>query len=354
MKFDMVVWDESTYLKNHQSKRSQANYIIGKDVDFKLLLSGTPYTESLTDLYSQFKVLDGGATFGSNYYKFFRYYYVPVLRYQPGLTMFRNSYWKIKAGAHDEIKKKLIGRAIRFVKEDCLDLPGRIFSKRWGEWNKKSEQYKDYSQLEKDVIKELTKALKNRNLDDILFNPKDDLWVTSVPNILVKMNKLQQIAGGWYYTGHDSIAAYNYKPNPKLEALFELLEECLKHGKVVIFSHFIHDRELIKASKFGKYMTDNEWIFNTDKNKTIFLSGQMASGMGLNLQVAHQMIYYTNHWGLEKRLQSRDRIYRMGQHTKCLYYDLMMRDSIDETILNKLDKKWNDAQAVIDWVKMKT
>ena len=93
LKFDMIVWDESTYLKNHQSKRSQANYLIGKDVDFKLLLTGTPYTESLTDLYSQFKVLDGGATFGNNYYKFFRYFYMPVLRYIPGVTtMFRNSY----------------------------------------------------------------------------------------------------------------------------------------------------------------------------------------------------------------------------------------------------------------------
>lgn len=354
MAFDMIVWDESTYLKNHQSKRSQANYLIGKDIDFKLLLSGTPYTESLTDLYSQFKVLDGGQTFGSNYYKFFRHYYQPVLRYVPGVTsMFRGGYWRLKSGAHDEVKRKMVGKAIRFVKDDCLDLPDRIFSRRWSEWDKKSAQYKDYIQVEADIITELTKVLKV-SLDDILFK-KDIEWTTYIPNVLVKMSKLQQIAAGWYYTGMTAgTKAYDYKTNPKLDALCELLEECLKHGKVVIFAHFIHDRELISNLKdFKKYIVDDPVRFAQSKPK-IFLGSQVKSGMGLNLQVAHQMIYYTNHWGLEKRLQSRDRIYRIGQREKCLYYDVLMRDSIDVPILDKLDKKWSDAEAILEWIRCKS
>lgn len=352
MKFDMIVWDESTFLKNHQSKRSQVNYIIGGGTKFKLMLTGTPITDSIQDVYSQYKVLDGGKTFGVNYSKFIRYFYTPVWNYIPGKTFFRyGSYWKQKVGARNTLWQKLRPSVIRFKKEDCLDLPEKVFVKRYVDWVPGSEQSNDYAMVEDDIVRELRKQIMDagHTLDDLLF--REDLTI-QIRGVLAKFSKLQQIGHGFLYTGADDVTwhEYDYKTNPKLNALEELLEEYAPRGQVVVYSPFIHDRELIMQGKHGKLFTNDVREFQAGK-KQFFIGSQLQAGVGLNFQNASTMIFYGHHWGLEKFLQSQDRIHRIGQNKKCLYVHLLMRDSIDGEILEKLENKWRTAESVMRYLR---
>jgi SNF2 family DNA or RNA helicase len=352
LKFDMVIWDESTYLKNHQSKRSQVNYIIGGGIKFKLMLTGTPITDSIQDVYSQFKVLDGGRTFGGNYSKFIRYFYKPVWNYIPGQTFYRyGAYWVQKTGAKEALWQKLKPSVIRFKKEDCLDLPEKVFVKRYVDWVPKSEQYKDYVMVEEDLVSDLKKSVMDggHTLDDLLF--KENITI-EIRGVLSKFSKLQQIGHGFLYTGAGDVTwhEYDYDTNPKLAALEEVIGEYSSRGQIVVYSPFIHDRELILKGKLGKDFTNDVREFRAGK-KQFFIGSQLQAGVGLNFQNASTMIFYGHHWGLEKFVQSQDRIHRIGQNKKCLYVHLLMRDSIDEEILEKLENKWKTAESVMEFLR---
>jgi len=342
-----ILVSNSTYLKNYQSKRSQVNYIIGRDVNFKMMLTGTPITDSIQDIYSQYKVLDGGVSFGVNYSKFLRYFYYPTQGYKSGSFLRYGSYWAPRKGGAETMWEKLKSSAIRFKKEDCLQLPEKIFVKRYAEFVTGSEQHKDYREVENEIIHELKKSI---TLEDLLTF---EVLPISIPidTILTKMMKLQQIANGFVYTPDKAAPVYDYPTNPKLEALEEVLDEVLSRGKIVLYTPFRHDKKLISTSRFSKHITLDHQEFVAAPKKTIFVGHPAAAGVGLNLQVSSTLIYYSNHPGIEKRIQTQDRIHRIGQSKKCLYIDLLMKGSSDEDILNKLENKWSRAEAVLRFLR---
>ena len=90
-----------------------------------------------------------------------------------------------------------------------------------------------------------------------------------------------------------------------------------------------------------------ELFQSNDNNVRFFVGNQMTAGYGITLTNANQVIYYSNSYDLEKRLQSEDRAHRIGQINKVTYYDLTAKDTIDEKIVKTLCSKLDLAQQVL-------
>jgi SNF2 family DNA or RNA helicase len=150
-------------------------------------------------------------------------------------------------------------------------------------------------------------------------------------------------------------------PNDRLNELMSLLEET--NGKVIIWANYRHDIFLISKAltkTYGKdsfvtYFGDtkdndrqtNLSLFQDETNSVrFFLANTQTGGYGVTLTAASSVIYYSNNYDLEKRLQSEDRAHRIGQHHPVTYIDLVCRATVDEKIIKALRNKINLARAI--------
>jgi SNF2 family DNA or RNA helicase len=232
------------------------------------------------------------------------------------------------------------------LKEDCLDLPDKIYIKR--NIALTSEQLKLYQQMK-------TMALA-------VLNGKQ---VTSV-TVLTQLMRLHQITCG-HFTADDG-STQLVKSNRIIE-LMDVLEEV--EGKAIIWANYQHDITNIIKAIVEKY--DEESIVDyygltpqEDRQENIqqfqnnpkcrFLIGTpQTGGYGITLTAANTVIYYSNGYDLEKRLQSEDRAHRIGQKKSVTYVDLICENTVDEKIVKALRNKINIASEVLgeelrDWI----
>jgi len=183
--------------------------------------------------------------------------------------------------------------------------------------------------------------------------------VTTTATVLTQLMRLQQITCGHFKADDGSTQPIK---NNRITELMNVLDEI--EGKVVIWAHFQYDITCIINAIVDEYgpgsvvdyygltphdeRQNNIRKFQNPTNSVRFLVGTPATGgYGLTLTAASTMIYYSNGYDLEKRLQSQDRIHRIGQKQPVTYIDIIAEDTVDNKIVKSLKKKVNIASKVM-------
>ena len=398
----MIVLDEATRIKNPKAKRTERllyefNTVVKRGraiissvpkTRARIILTGTPITNGLCDVWAMFEFLSPGY-FGLNWYAFQNKYEmfhaidvngrcirVPIneqiwqvikgcnsfeqANLATGITL--DTYDVIKSQdhyegpyKHVEQLRKLMMKDAMFVKiEDVQDMPEQVYIKRLVDMD--SEQDRIYHEMENEMIA----TYQNQE-------------VTAKSKLTMYL-RLQQIASGFVVPAIDfssmteeEALTYLQDPKPaeaqwvsdtKIKQLILDLEE-LKDEPVIIVTHFSAEAQTLyeKLTAEGhrvcmqtgfKRVGTIEGFQNGEFN--ILLANIKVISMGFNLQRAHYMFFYSNTFSLEDRIQVEARIYRTGQRNRCIYYDYISTNTIDMKVLAALRSK----KTLSDYVRDKS
>tara|TARA_Y100000004_G_scaffold189265_1_gene244599 strand:+ start:5143 stop:6579 length:1437 start_codon:yes stop_codon:yes gene_type:complete len=330
----LMAVDESTTIKNPKAQRTKGIVGLSKYAKYRRILTGSPVTKSPLDLYMQCYFLDPEFLGFSSYYAF-RSRYAELADKNFGGYRFQvvKGYKNIP-----ELSAKLEPFSFRVLKEDCLDLPDKIYQKRYVELT--PEQVKTYMTMKQMALAEL--------------NGKK----ATAPHVLTQMMRLNQIICGHLKSDDDEIQ--EIKSN-RIKDLLSILEET--EGKAIIWANYIYDVEKIKeaiakefgddsvVTYYGKTSVEDRQTaidrFQNDENCRFFIGNPQTGGYGITLTAANTVIYYSNGYDLEKRLQSEDRAHRIGQKKSVTYIDMISEKTVDEKIVKALRKKVNIASEVL-------
>ena len=331
----LMAIDESTTIKNPTAKRTKAIVVLGKEAYYKRILTGSPVTKSPLDLFSQCQFLNDSLIESASYYSFKnRYAVMRTHNFGGRRVQLVHSYQRL-----DELASILKKFSYRVLKEDCLDLPDKIYIKREVELSK--EQKEAYSTMKSAALA----AVKGK--------------LATAPHVLTQLMRLHQITCGHLKNDDDSISELK---NNRMDSLLELLDEV--EGKVIIWANYVHDVEKIVAKLCDEYGPETvvQYYgatpqpqrqkaikqFQDPKSKVkYFVGNPQTAGYGITLTEAGTVIYFSNGYDLEKRLQSEDRAHRIGQKKSVTYVDLIAPKTVDEKIVKALRNKIDIASQVL-------
>jgi SNF2 family DNA or RNA helicase len=330
----LMAIDESTTIKNPSAKRTKNILDLSKQAKYRRIMTGSPVTKNPLDLYSQCEFLDSYLLDFSSYYAFRNRYAEMKTMHAHGRSIQVVDKFKNLGELSDTIKNF----AYRVLKEDCLDLPDKIFIKRQIQLT--PDQFKLYDQMKKQAL--------------AILQGK----VSSTKNSLTQLMRLQQITCG-HFT--DDNGATQPIKNNRIDELMDVLEDM--EGKAIIWAHYQYDiNKIIEAisNKYGpgsfvdyygltpkEERQDNIKRFQENPKCRFFIGTPSTGGYGITLTAANTVIYYSNGYDLEKRLQSEDRAHRVGQKKPVTYVDINAENTVDEKIVKALRKKINIASEVL-------
>jgi SNF2 family DNA or RNA helicase len=332
---EALIFDESHKLKSPDAKRTKLATELADGARFKWLLSGTPVLKNALDLYSQFRVMDRGETFGKNFYSYRAQYFYDRNAGMPKGKYFPN--WQPRLESERELGLLISNKSMHIKKEDCLDLPPLVRKEVYVELGK--QQARLYESMKKDLIAMI----------------EDKACVARLA--MTKALRLQQIATGFVKVedmdGNEE--EVQIKDNPRARALKDLLEEITTHSKVLVWACFKNNYSTIRAicEDLGlEYVEVHGDVsakkrdaaidaFQTDPAVKVFLGHPQSGGIGCNLTAASYSIFYSKNFSLEDDLQAEARNHRGGSevHEKITRIDLIAQGTIDELISGKLKKK---------------
>jgi SNF2 family DNA or RNA helicase len=323
----IMVVDESTCIKNPGARRTKSCLSLGKKASYRRILTGSPVTKSPLDLYSQCAFLDWHLLGFSSYFSFRNRFAVLKQQNFGGRTIqqvvaYRNL---------EELAAKLKPFSFRVTKDECLDLPDKLFVKRTVEMT--PEQKKLYEDMRRNAISSLGTGL---------------ITTTAV---ITQLLRLHQIVCGFIKTDEGEEVDL---PSGRLDELMNILDEA--SGKVIIWANYRRNIKMIEAAiakAHGKESVVTYYGDTSDEDRELakssfqdsnspvrfFVANSQTGGYGITLTQANTVVYYSNNYDLEKRLQSEDRAHRIGQKSNVTYIDLVTPNTVDEKILTALRDK---------------
>lgn len=329
----IIVLDESSSIKGHDSVRTRTacNYALG--FAYRRIGTGTPNPQSPLDFWGQMNFLKPNFL-GKSYWAFRARYAITEKVYLPGRPPFEQvvGYQNL-----EELMTRIHPYSSRFTKEECFDLPEKIYQIYTLEMT--AEQSKAYV----DLIEQCVTEFQNNS-------------ITAV-DALSRINKLRQISSGWVKNDDGEIVHLSKR---RLEALRRVLDEI--DTKVVIWCAYQEDVRMVKSllgeeavTYYGEDDTEERSLalkkFKGDPKVRYFVGTTATGGKGLTLVESSTMIFYSNVYSLEHRLQAEDRIHRWGQKNACTYVDLVCEGTVDEDILKALKDKHELAHAALTFLK---
>jgi len=330
----LMAIDESTTIKTPTAKRTKNIIGLGKYSKYRRIMTGSPITKNPLDLYTQCEFLDPYLLNHSSYYAFRnRYAEMKTMHIRGRSIQVVHAFQNLA-----ELSEKLQGFSYRVLKEDCLDLPPKNWTKRHITLSK--EQQKVYDQMKKEALATL--------------NGK----VTSTMTVITQLMRLQQITCGHFVADDGSTQEIK---NNRITELMDVLNEI--EGKAIIWGHWQKDiqnivTEIEKIHGPGSVVDyygltpqedrqDNIRQFQSDPKCRFMVGTPSTGGYGITLTAANTVVYYSNGYDLEKRLQSEDRAHRIGQKKNVTYIDIIAEDTVDDKIVKSLRKKINIASEVL-------
>jgi SNF2 family DNA or RNA helicase len=330
----MMAIDESTTIKTPTARRTKNIVGIGKHAKYRRIMTGSPITKNPLDLYTQCEFLDPWLLDFTSYYAFRNRYAEMKTMHLRGRSIQVVSEFK-NLGELSETVKTF---SYRVLKEDCLDLPPKNFIKR--HITLTPAQKKLYEQMKKAAM--------------AVLNGK----VSSTMTVLTQLMRLHQITCG-HFTADDG-SEQEVESN-RMKELMSILEET--DGKAILWANYQRDIKGIVDNIVKKYgpgsvvdyygltpqedRQDNIRKFQNDPECRFLVGTPQTGGYGITLTQANTVIYYSNGYDLEKRLQSEDRAHRIGQKKTVTYIDLICEDTVDEKIVKALRDKINIASEVM-------
>ena len=346
-------------LANHSSKRSKlADGLANPGTKKKPLprplvycLSGTPVMNNAMDLFSQYKVLDGGETFGQSFYEFRGRYFRDKNAGMPKQKHFPN--WVPIPGSAEIIAEKMKKNSMRVKKEECLDLPPLVETTIAVEMT--AEQRKIYKEMFQDFV--------------AFFERDGDNHAVVATMAMTKGLRLMQIASGFVKTDTGEELAANDGWTPKQYALYELLKDLVEHKKVIIWAvwkyNYVQIREVCERLKIQclelngdvgpKKNRENAALFESSEEYRVVIAHPESAGEGLNLISASEMISYSRDFSWRRWEQCSARNYRGGSniHDRVTRYVLVAKDTIEERITRILMDKKEISDAVLREITLK-
>jgi SNF2 family DNA or RNA helicase len=383
----MLIIDESHSVKTPKAQRTKATIKIARQCVSRFILTGTPITDNPLDLWAQFEVLDPDI-FPQPFWPFKARY--AILKEMEGMR--KPQYFTNRAGKKepkmvqelvadpkagyernpitgemepkmvptgkmiqamkpgpmlvvgykntDELKQRIKPHSSRLRKEDCLDLPEKVY---------KQEAF----ELSPDQQK-IWKGLAKERVMDTKFGFIDG----SSP--LKLMIRLSQIACGFIKV-EDEEDYISMGKNPRIQALINILEQC--RGSAIIWSSHRFSIDEIAATIKEGWGADSVVVYDgrtksDDRREAInlfqneksrwFVGNPQAGGTGITLTAARDVIYYNNNFKLVERLQSEDRAHRIGQRFSVNYTDIIANGTNDKKIMKALRNKFDVASEITD------
>lgn len=331
----LMAVDESTTIKNGKAKRTKNCIKLGKLAKYRRVMTGSPITKTPMDLYTQCEFLDEWLLGYSSFYAFQNRYCRMMKR-----SVGTHSFNQVVGYQHlDELSGKLDKFSFRILKKDCLDLPDKVYTKRVVQLT--DEQALIYARVKKAAVAELEGK------------------VLTAQNVLTQILRLQQICSGYFKADDGTVITMK---SEKFDELLDTLEEV--DGKVIIWANYTHDLKMIEGFLSAEYGPASVALYYgetspEDRAKIVkdfqdpnhplrFFVGQpRTGGYGLTLTEAHTVIYLSNSYDLEVRLQSEDRAHRIGQKNNVTYIDIVTEGTVDEKILAALRGKIDIATQVL-------
>ena len=323
----LLILDESTTIKNPGAIRTKHLCRLGRLAKYRRILTGSPVTKSPLDLFTQCGFLSKELLGFESYYTFRARYAVMQQIQMGGRQILLPKYYTNL----EELETRLKTFSFRVTKDECLDLPPKVYVQR--QVNLNIEQQGVYDDLRK----------KARAVIE------DD--TVSFANKLTEILRLHQVCNGFLKT--DSGQYYGFKHNPKLTELLRILDEV--SGKSIIWVTYVYNIEEIKTrlkavygkdsvvSIYGKDSVEDRKrsveAFQSDDRCRFLVGNPSVGGYGLTLTAARNVIYFSNSYNLEVRKQSEDRAHRIGQKHKVTYIDIQIPNSIDTMIISSLKRK---------------
>lgn len=341
----MFVLDEAHNIKAPGAKRTISVLAQGKYAKYRRILTGTPIATGPFDLYSQIKFLDEwfwknrGIHGAMEYRQFFgkwllRSDFQKIHGYDPGydkLIEYKNL---------DKLGEWLREISDRYVKDDVLDLPPKLYQK-----------------ARFDLPRDLRSAYETLK-EELMLEIGDSLITAELP--IVKLLRLQQISCNYVPVGDDEPVYQIMKTNPRLSVMEDIRDNC--QNKAIVWCRFRHDVDQVMdllgptAVRYDGTVDDDQ----AEKNKFAFQKGDarwfvgtaQKGGPGLTLHAAKTVVYYSNSFRLIDRLQSEDRAHRAGMDSHPVnYIDIVANDTVDERIVDNLRSKKDVASDILgdDW-----
>lgn len=322
--FDTVVIDEASSFKNHHSKRWKALKSIRPHISRIIELTGTPAPQSLTDLWAQIYLLDGGERLGRTVGGFRERYMLPDKRNAQQVFTY-----KPKDGAEETVKALLSDVCISMSASDYLDLPAMITD--------------DVPVL---LDSAAAKAYRTLEREAVLETVDGDVTAATAA---VLTGKLLQLCSGAVYNEDGGVSEIH---DCKVEAFAELLEQ-LGDQHALVFYAFKHDidRLVSAAEHVGKRVSvysgaDDAAAWNAGEID-VLLAHPASCAYGLNLQQGgHHIIWFGLTWSLELYAQANARLHRQGQAKPVIVHRLLVRGGVDEDVADALEHK-DDAQTAL-------
>lgn len=323
--FTNLVIDESSRFKDPSTKRFKALKKHLKGFSRRIILTGTPTPQGMSDLWSQVGILDLGQRLETSLTRFREKYMTPDQMNRHTRVVYS---WKLKQGCDEVIKDKISDICFSLKAEDYLQLPSctSLYHKIEIDKNVRDK----YEKLRKDMVAEIGK-------DKI-----------TAPTAAALAGKLLQFTSG---------AVYNEEGEPqeihrsKLERLESIMEEC--SSPTLVFYHFKHSLNRLRLLFPQAVVLDDDNIAAWNRGEIrMLLAHPQSGGIGLNLQCnvgeTAQTVWYDLPWSSENYIQANSRIYRQGQEKPVIIHHLTVSNSIDEQVVKVLEGKINLQEALLD------
>lgn len=322
--FDMVVIDELSSFKNHQSKRFKSLMKVRPLVKRIVGLTGTPSSNGLMDLFAEFKILDMGKRLGYFIGQYRNAYFKPDKMNGPIVYSY-----KPLPNAENAIYEKISDITVSMKANEYLKMPELLTSNYVVELS--NSEKNQYDEMKKSLVLEIT-----------------DGEITA-SNAASLSNKLCQLSNGAIYDDEQNIVEIHDR---KLEALEDIIESM--NGKPLLIAYWYrHDLERIKSRFSVREIKTSEDISDWNDGKIpVALIHPASAGHGLNLQNGGStLVWFGLTWSLELYQQTNARLYRQGQKNTVVIQHIITKGTIDEQILKALQKKNKTQADLIDAVR---
>ena len=337
-RFDTLIIDELSSFKHHTSQRSKAINKIKKHFQNRYGLTGTPNSNSITDIWHQVFILDDGQRLGKSFYQFRNSVCQPKqVGPQPNMLQ-----WEDKPGAELAVGHLLADMVVRHKFEECLDIPANhTYSVPY---HMSPKQAKAYQQMEKAAITQLTNGA-----------------IVSAVNAAGVMTKLLQIASGASYTDGLEGEDYVEVDNGRYELVGDLVEQ---RDHSVVFFNWAHQRDLL-VKEFEKRGITYAVIDGKTSDKArkdavdhfqagfyrVLLAHPQSAAHGLTLTKGTATIWASPTYNLEHFLQGNRRIYRAGQTQKTETIMVLAPGTVEDKVFQKLQEKDTRQGNMLDLLK---
>ena len=323
--FDMVVIDESSSFKNHQSKRFKALKRVRPIIKRLVELTGTPAPNGLMDLWSQLYLLDRGKRLGKTIGQYRRQFF------KPGAGSGHIVYeWNLQKGAEQEIFNRISDICVSMKSSDYITLPEVMYNIIPVKLS--TPVQREYKRLAKDLVLRV-------NDDEIVANTAAAL-----------SGKLLQMSSGAVYDDAGHVIKIH---NAKLEALEDIVS-ANEHRGILVFYWFKHDLDRLKE-KFPEAVqlkTAADIKAWNSGEISIMLVHPAGAGHGLNLQYGGSIIvWFSLSWSLELYQQANKRLHRSGQTHTVVIHHLVAQGTIDEDVMKALQGKKVTQETMITAIK---